>query len=84
MHSENNYQIQQVIYQNDGKDLLDYSLQTNKKHGNAMKPGFQATIALWYLLKLLALGSWCDECIMIYFKTSSFSKLARILQSNWP
>ena len=24
----------------------------------------------------------CDECIMI--KTSSFSKLARILQSNWP
>ena len=35
-------------------------------------------------LKLLVLGSWCDECIMIYFKTSSFSKLARILQSNWP
>ena len=29
-------------------------------------------------------GSWCDECIMIYFKTSSFSKLARVLQSNWP
>ena len=53
----------------------------NKKHGNTMKPGFQATIAL-YLLKLLALGSWCDECIMIYFKTSSFSKLARILHSN--
>ena len=41
----------------------------------------KATIAL-YLLKLLALGSWCDECIMIYLKTSSFSKLARILQSN--
>ena len=52
-----------------------------KKHGNAMKPDFHATIAL-YLLKLLALGSWCDECIVIYFKTSSFSKLARILQSN--
>ena len=44
----------------------------HKKHGNAMKPGFQVTIAL-YLLKFLALGSWCDECIMIYFKTSSFS-----------
>ena len=54
----------------------------NKKHGNAMKPGFQATIALYLLLKLLALGSWCDECITIYFKTSSFSKLAKILQSN--
>ena len=54
-----------------------------KKHGNAMKPGFQVTTAL-YLLKLLASGSLCDECIMIYFKTSSFSKLARILQSNWP
>ena len=47
-----------------------------------MKPGFQVTIAL-YLLKLLVLGSWCDECIMIYFKISSFTKLARILQSNW-
>ena len=35
-------------------------------------------------LKLLVLASRHDECIMIYFKTFSFSKLARILQSNWP
>ena len=57
---------------------------TNKKHGNATKPGFHATMAFWYLLKLLVSGSWWDECIMVYFKTSSFSKLARILQFNWP
>ena len=35
-------------------------------------------------LKLLVLASCHDECVMIYFKTFSFSKLARILQSNWP
>ena len=35
-------------------------------------------------LKLLGLASCHDECIMIYFKTFCFSKLARILQSNWP
>ena len=33
-------------------------------------------------LKLLVLASCYGECIMIYFKTFSFSKLARILQSN--
>ena len=48
-----------------------------------MKPGFHVTIALWYLLKFPVLGSWCDDSIMIYFETSSFSKLASILQSNW-
>ena len=41
--------------------------KSNKKHGNAMKPGFHATIAL-YLLKLLVVESWWDEYIMIYFK----------------
>ena len=118
-------------------DLVICKFRKNKKHGNAMKPGFHGTIALWYLLKLLVSGSWCDECIMIYFKllvlaswqgfyspidhkinphlrlyttyppakfdvdwsketqvivkknnvwlkTTIFSKLARILQSNWP
>ena len=29
IHSENDYQIQSVIYQIDNKDLLDYSVQTN-------------------------------------------------------
>ena len=29
-----------------------------KKHGNAMKPGFHTTGALWYILKLLGLASW--------------------------
>ena len=32
-----------------------------------------------YIFKLLVLGGWCDKCIMIYIKTSSFSKLASIL-----
>ena len=27
---------------------------------------------------------WSHECIMIYFKTFSFSKLVRILQLSWP
>ena len=48
-----------------------------------MKPGFQATIAL-YLLKLLTLGSWCDECIVTYFKTFSFSKLERFYSPTDP
>ena len=61
--------------------IVRWAQRHNKKHGNAMKPGFHVTIAL-YLLKFLVLGSCCDECIMIYFKTSSFSKLAKILQSN--
>ena len=42
----------------------------------------QNQLSTWwvhYILKLLVLGSWHDKCIMIYFKTSSFSKLARIL-----
>ena len=34
-------------------------------------------------LKLLVLASCHDECIIIYFKTFSFSKFARILRSNW-
>ena len=61
----------------------DSEASDNKKHSNAMKPGFHATTALWYLLKLV-LRSWYDEYIMIYLKTSSFSKLTRTLQSNWP
>ena len=44
-----------------------------------MKPGFHTTIAIWYLLKHLVSGSWWDECMMIDFKISSFTKLARIL-----
>ena len=51
---------------------------------NATKPGFHMMSALWYILKLFVLGCWHNECIMIYPKTSSFSKLARILQSTWP
>ena len=29
IHSQNDYQIQSIIYQIDDKDLLDYSMQTN-------------------------------------------------------
>ena len=35
-------------------------------------------------VKLLVVASSHEERIMIYFKTFCFSKLARILQSNWP
>ena len=49
-----------------------------------MKPGFQATIALYLLLKLLALGSWCDECITIYFKTSSLATWQRFYSPTDP
>ena len=59
--SENKLLLEKLIY---------------KKHGNAMIPGFHAMIALSYLLKLLVLGSWCDECIMIYFKTLKLLVLA--------
>ena len=42
-------------------------IHLNKKHGNATKPGFHTTSALWYILKLLVSGSW-QKCIMIYLK----------------
>ena len=47
-----------------------YVANIDKKHGNDTKPGFHATSALWYILKLrsniLKLLSLASECIMIY------------------